>query len=335
MKRYFALFLALIAALTALLTALSSCTSGAGVSSACVGYAAGEGEEALFWHAEDRFCPPIEFVRAYILLCALEEDETIFEEDLPMRIVYAYDDVYLRALLERVRTDPDKWLAAINDYARSLGMTDTVFTSLTGTAEGDNALRAAFSLPEKEHVPNVTTLKDLLCLGRALYERPAVRALYAGYTATFAGSSQEKTRNVPLLRPSSDLYLPDARMALGGWCKTDGSVRYVALAAVEADGKKALSAVAARTNGDDALLYASCDAGNLCGKCLGKDYGLEYLPAAVPGGAGVTVGWGIFHRVILIILALAILLAVVLIVVGAIVRFKRNREGRKKYMHEE
>ena len=310
----------------------AACSSDAGVSSACIGYAAGENEPSLSWQAGDVFVPPIEFLRAAAILYALEKDEALGEEELPYRLVYTYDDTYMTALLQRLSTDPDRMLAALNEYAKALGMTGTTFCSLTGIAENEHALRASFSLPEKEHRPNVTTLEDLYFLSRALYANPGTRALYAGYSMTFAGTSQEKTRNIPLLRPSSDQYLPDARMALGGWCRNDGSNRYVLASAIGSDGKTAFSVVAARTDNNDALLYAACDAGNLGGKCLGMNCRLEYLPASDPGRGGLNGGRGIFHTVILVILALALLLLLLLILAGVIVRVKRNREGRKKYL---
>ena len=321
--------------LTLCLLLLAACSSGAGVSSACIGYAAGEEEASLLWCADESFVPPIEFVRALAILCAVEKDAAIGESELPARIVYDYDDAYMRSLLERCSSDPDAWIDVMNARAASIGMTGTRFSSLSGVPDNESALRAAFSLPAKEHTPNTSTLKDLFLLGRALYNNAAVRALFAGYSTAFAGSSREKTRNIPLLRPSSDLYLPDARMALGGWCKNDGSARYVLLTAAESGDKTAFAAVASRTDTGDALLYAAVDAGNLCGKCLDKQYELNYLPSGEQDGGGMVDPSGILIKAILIVLALLLLLALILILVGAIVRFKRNRDGRRKYLSQD
>ena len=78
----------------------------------------------------------------------------------------------------------------------------------------------------------------------------------------------------------------------------------------------------------------AADAGNLCGKVLGKNYGLNRSPEDkdVSEGEGtVFLGTNLFYVIVFLIIAVVVVLGALVIVLGIVNTMKRNIEGRRKY----
>ncbi len=298
------------------------------MSPACTGYVAGKQAPEYKWHGEDAFFMPTEFVRAFFVYTARERVEST---ELFLRVIYGEGEVYVRALLEKLGTDYETFLTEMNDTAKKLGMVHTSFSSLTGNREEEAALRSALGFPEVDFSGSKSCLDDCFIFCRALASDAGMIKIFGEYTTKFPESSAQKTRNEPLLRPSSEFYIEDAVVSLGGWGVTGGRNPYILISAVRNGESMGYSAVSSYTGDKDALSYAACDSGNLSGKAVGKDYQLNYLPSSATSGTGMVIGGSIFSGGILIVFGLALIFLILTAAVGIVVRFKRNVEGRKKY----
>lgn len=300
------------------------------VSPACLGYAAGETSEIYSRHAKDAFYIPVEIVRAFFIYTA--KDGVDKQEDLFWRLIYDYDSLYARSVLEKFFQSPEDALEKMNRKAEALGLTGTVFHSITGSSDSEDALYTALKLEKLPFIGSRTCLRDCFLICRAFAEDPTMREILGTRSVKFPEISERKYRVAPLLDDASDFRVEETVLSIGGWTTNDsGKDQYVSLAAVEIEGRRSCAAVSAHTGDTGALSYASCDCGNLCGKVLGREYNLSYLPGGNTGGTGLVVGRSFFAAVLIILLCATAVVLILLIAVGVTVRFKRNREGRKKY----
>ena len=328
MKRFAAVFLSLIL-LTGLL--LPGCSS-SGVSPANTGYAAGSDFADRLFRAEESFLLPAEIVRALALYAARDlDDPSLFS-----RVVYKYETAYMKTLVEKTAGSPAAFLEKMKACAASLGMARTALSSLTGASDTDAALYAAFGEDPPAFDGNSSTLSDLFLLCRALCENDRTRALYGACTVDLPELSSPLTRDAQLLLPASDRFLENAVLDLSAWTydpsikKPDQRCR-LQLAAVRNGDALGFAAVMTYTGDDEARVYAAVDAENLAARAAGLDLSVSYQPSGTGRRAGMTVGASKFAAVILVLLAVILVLLVLVVTVSAVVRMKRNVEGRKKY----
>ncbi|MBQ8911690.1 MAG: hypothetical protein IJY89_03895 [Clostridia bacterium] len=333
--KYFLKISCLLFALLFALTLFAGCLSqSAGVTVACIGYSAAElgGSETLSFENKEQRLLPGELVRSAALLAAVNAG--FADEQSLARVIFDYDAVYMKAIVMHMG-GPTHLLEAMNDLAHSLHMNGTVFGSITGTVKAEGSLYAALELETPAFAESKSTTSDLLLLARALYENEILSALYAVRAYAFPGEPAPKTRNAPLLRPGHDCHLENARFYVGGTVvDAGGKVTGLAIAAVAEEGKIALSAVADHSGLEDPIPYMAADAGNLCGKVLGKNYGLNRSPEDkdVSEGEGtVFLGTNLFYVIVFLIIAVVVVLGALVIVLGIVNTMKRNIEGRRKY----
>lgn len=306
----------------------------AGVTVACIGYSAaekGQSEQLSFENKEVRLLPG-ELVRAMALLAASAEgmeDESTFA-----RVIFDYDTVYMKAVVNHFGS-PEGLLSRMNALALELGMKNTVLGSISGTVKGEGSLYAALEMEAPAFKESKSTTSDLLLLAERIYSTPVLAELYSKRDYAFSEGKTPKTRNAPLLQKGNDCYLENAVLYIGGTVMDAGKkVTGIALAAVEEDGRIAFSAVADHSGLEDPAPYMAADAGNLCGKILGKSYGLNKAPQGsdVTEGEGtVFLGTNLFYVIVFILLVVVALLGILAIALGIVNTLKRNAEGRRKY----
>jgi hypothetical protein len=305
-----------------------------GVSVACTGYVAGpaEGNAQISFEEKTPRLLPGEMVRAALLLTAVKEGFT--DENALARVVYDYDAVYMKAVVLKFES-PAALLSKMNALAEELGMKDTVFGSLSGTVKSEADLYAALELVAPDFSESKSTLADLLLLAKALYGEPILASLYGKRVHEFPGESAPKTRSAQLLRPGNDQYLEAAVFYISGTvADAAGKVTGIALAGVTEEGQLAFSAVADHSGLEDPIPYMASDAGNLCGKVLGKNYGLNKAPVVEDpsGGEGtVFLGTNLFYVIVFLVGAVVFVLFAIGLVFAVINTMKRNIDGRKKY----
>jgi hypothetical protein len=306
----------------------------AGVTAACIGYSAGaEGaDERLSFENEEKRLVPGEIVRAMALLAAHRAGFS--DEKTMARVIFDYDAIYMKAIVQYMG-GYYLLLDAMNEYAASCGMKNTVFGSLTGSVKWESDLYAALESVSAEFSESFSTTSDLLMMARQIYENETLSALYGVRAYEFSGESAPKTRNAPLLRPGNDCYLESAVLYVGGTVvDAGGKVTGIALCGVKEGEEIAFSAVAEHSGAEDPIPYMAADGGNLCGKVLGKDYNLNKSPEAtdLSGEDGtVFLGTNLFYVIVFLILAAVLALFAVGAVIAFVNTMKRNIEGRKKY----
>lgn len=343
--RHFTALWALLAVLLTAAVALVSCTSGAGVSPACVGYYAGTDNLISYnWHGEDQLILPPEMIRCFALYTVLENsnssEDTAAQQDLAAQILYRFQPAYMKTVVMLAGTAPEGFLSKMNERAAALGLSATTFGSITGAEKSEKALWALFSESDGEPSFSVSRsdLADLQKMAVLFHESPALSAILSTNHWSFTGISATQTRTGYLLNDQSELYLQSTVLYLSGqgYDKEGAAIR-VAMAGVEENGALSFSAVAVCGTNCDLEMYASCDAGNLCGKVLQKNYRLSYLPdKAVTNEKGGSwfVGMDFFFRVIVFLLPVLGGLLLLLIITSTVLRFKRNIAGRKKYCRD-
>lgn len=311
----------------------AACSSGAGVTPACCGYAAGKGGEELSyrWHENDEMILPAEFVRCFALY-TLGEDT---DKTLALRILYDYDAVYMKSLLDKAGLSYDELVTKMNEKSKSEGFGFS-FGSAVGTNESETALLSLLGKSERAYTASTGTLTGACKLAKAFNESPLLSELLSSGTAKF-DTGAAKSRVAPLLASAGQYYLETAKIYLAGNAVKNGQTAYMVIAAVcdkDENGNDADSyaAVGIQCGNDSPIYYGAVDAGNLCGKVLGKNYMLSHLGGGEDvSGGGMTVGATIFKVIVLGFVAVAGVLLVIVIINGIITRAKRNVEGRKRY----
>ena len=173
------------------------------------------------------------------------------------------------------------------------------------------------------------TLEDLKKAAELFLENGILCRLLSAYEWEIG--SKFVSRSAPLLQPKSKWYLENCRLYLSGQAIRGTKNAFIALAAVEEEGRISFAVVAEQSGEDDPTNFAAVDAGNLCGGVFGIDYGFSFSSTELSGGGGITVGATIFKITILVLVVVLAGLLVLLIIVGTMERFKRNRAARIKY----
>lgn len=315
---------ALLALLLFLSFLLVSC-SGAGVSSACAGYAAGQEDGGeLLWRENEEILLPALFVRAYAAHCASASEERA------KRVIYdGRDPLYIKLMLDECGLSPGELVARMNERA-SKEAPGLVFGSVSGRSDTENDLYALLGSEAPPFEGSVGTLAAVKKAAAAFAADPVCALLLGTKYTTFADGS-EGSRVAPLLDPEDQFGLENAVLYLADYTSKNGEVAYLALGAVREGEKTAFAAVLEMSGDDSPVWYASCDVGNLAGQTLGKDYRLLYSDSDDREGAGMVLGASIFSGTVLVLLAAVALLLVAAAVGGIIMTARRNIAGRKKY----
>ncbi len=305
---------------------LVSCGSDDGVSIACVGYVKGEaGTVQNEKNGEERYILPAEFVRSFAVYTAFEKGETSLETGA--QVLYSYDKVYMKTLVDSVSGEPQAFLEEMNEVAAVAG-TSLHFGSMTGLRNSEEEF---FEYLEKgcAFAESTGTLEDLKKAAELFLKNEILSRLLSVYEWKIG--SKFVSRSAPLLQPKSKWYLENCRLYLSGQAIRGTKSIFIALAAVEEEGRVSFAVVAEQSGEDDPTNFAAVDAGNLCGSVFGIDYGFSFSSTELPGGGGITVGATIFKVTILVLAVILAGLIVLLVIVTTIERFKRNRAARIKY----
>ena len=317
--------LKICALLTALLLpALLCACSELPLSPASVGCDAGKaGEDSYLYHEDEPMILPSEIVTAYALHTVGADAETC------KRVLFGGDLRYCKQML----TDRSMRASALTAEMNARAATEApglTFGSVTGTRDGEKQLYALLGEEAPAFEESVGTLSALKKAAEAITADAALSEALSSSVIRFADGSTG-TRSAPPLSKNGQYALPGVLWYLGGSGIREGRTVYTAFGAMRLDGQTAFAAVCADSGNADALYYAACDFGNLCGLALGQSYALAYSPSKDPDGAGMVAGSSIFGGAVLILViaaAGALLLASAAGIAGVI---KRNREGRKKY----
>lgn len=312
--------------LLALCLSLASCGSNDGLSIACVGYVKGEaGSVQNEKNGEERYILPAEFVRSFAVYTASEKGALSLETGA--QVLYSYDKIYMKTLVESASGEPQAFLSKMNEVATLAG-TSLRFGSMTGLRNSEEEL---FEYMGKgcAFTESTGTLEDLKKAAELFLENGILCRLLSAYEWEIG--SKFVSRSAPLLQPKSKWYLENCRLYLSGQAIRGTKNAFIALAAVEEEGRVSFAVVAEQSGEDDPTNFAAVDAGNLCGSVFGIDYGFSFSSTELSGGGGITVGATIFKITILVLVVVLAGLLVLLIIVGTMERFKRNRAARIKY----
>ena len=302
----------------------ASCSS-VEVSPACVGYAAGKEGELSFAHRENKelILPPL-FVQAFALYAANADGNAC------KSVIYGGDVRYVKGLADSLSETPDGLVALMNETAQKNGLSCS-FGSVCGQKDRETELRSLFGETTPDFKESRGTLSDMKKAAELFTENNALSLALSGSAAELADGSQKSRTDAPLVSENSQFRLKEALWYLAGNAVMDGRRIYAAVCAVEDGGARAYAAVLEDSGEDVPVNYAACDAGNLCGRTLGQNYGLAYSPSRDPDRAGMTVGSSIFTGAFLVILIAAGVMLAVAVTIGVISTVRRNRAGRIKY----
>lgn len=232
--------------LLALCLSLASCGSNDGLSIACVGYVKGEaGSVQNEKNGEERYILPAEFVRSFAVYTASEKGSLSLETGA--QVLYSYDKIYMKTLVESTSGEPQAFLSKMNEVATLAG-TSLRFGSMTGLRDSEEEL---FEYMGKgcAFTESTGTLEDLKKAAELFLENGILCRLLSAYEWEIG--SKFVSRSAPLLQPKSKWYLENCRLYLSGQAIRGTKNAFIALAAVEEEGRVSFAVVAEQSGEDD------------------------------------------------------------------------------------